>query len=201
LLLGDPPRESTFSGDEVRLWNHPEDREVFRVAVGNATKGVSEQFDCEYRVPNAAGEWIWVHSRGKVTHRDEAGQAVRMTGTSTNITKRKHAEERAEDLATRDHPTGLRNRVLLHDRLEQAVVNAARVHGGFAFMFIDLGRFKTINDSLEHHGRRVAEGRGAAPDFLRARLDTVARLGGDEFAVILENLGGDEDGAQNVARR
>jgi diguanylate cyclase (GGDEF)-like protein/PAS domain S-box-containing protein len=203
LLLGDPPRESTFSGDEVLQWNHPEDREVFRVAVGNATKGVSEQFDCEYRVPNAAGEWIWVHWRGKVTQRDEAGQALRMTGTSTNITKRKHAEERAEYLATRDPLTGLPNRVLLHDRLEQGVFNAARHHTGFAFMFIDLDRFKTINDSLGHHvGDQLLKSVANRLTACVRASDTVARLGGDEFAVILENLRDDDDeGAQQVAEK
>jgi diguanylate cyclase (GGDEF)-like protein/PAS domain S-box-containing protein len=200
-MLGDPPRESTFSSDDVLKWNHPDDREVFRAAIGNAAKGVSEEFDCEYRVPNAAGDWIWVHSRGKVTLRDAQGRAVRMTGTSTNITKRKAAEERAEYLATRDALTGLPNRVLLHDRLEQAVANGARHHDGFAFMFIDLDRFKTINDSLGHHVgdgllKAVAQRLGSC---VRAS-DTVARLGGDEFAVILENLT-DDDGAQQVAEK
>jgi diguanylate cyclase (GGDEF)-like protein len=93
--------------------------------------------------------------------------------------------------------------VLLYDRLEQAIFNAARHHAGFAFMFIDLDRFKTINDSLGHDVgdellKRVASRLTAC---VRAS-DTVARLGGDEFAVILENLGheGDE-GAQEVPRR
>ena len=201
LLLGGKPAESTFSSDEVQEWNHPEDISVFRAALGNAAKGVSEEFDCEYRVANAAGEWIWVHSRGKVTQRDPDGRALRMTGTSTDITKRKLAEERAEYLATRDALTGLPNRILLHDRLEQAVVNAARQKTGFGFMFIDLDRFKTINDSLGHHVgdellKRVA---GRLSACVRAS-DTVARLGGDEFAVILENLRDDDDeGAQQVA--
>ncbi len=202
-LLGAPPRESTFSSDEVTQWNHPEDRDVFAAALGNAMKGVSEEFDCEYRVSNAAGEWIWVHSRGKVTQRDEAGQALRMTGTSHDISKRKRAEERAEYLATRDPLTGLPNRVLLHDRLEQGVFNAARHQAGFAFMFIDLDRFKTINDSLGHQVgdellKRVA---GRLTACVRA-TDTVARLGGDEFAVILENLeDNDDEGAQEVAEK
>ncbi len=203
VLLGDPPRESTFAGDEVTSWTHPDDREVFRAAIGNASKGVSEEFDCEYRVPNAAEEWIWVHSRGKVTQRDGEGHALRMTGTSTNITKRKMAEERAEFLATRDPLTGLPNRVLLHDRLEQGVVNAARHHTGFAFMFIDLDRFKTINDSLGHHvGDELLKGVASRLSECVRASDTVARLGGDEFAVILENLRDDDDeGAQQVAEK
>jgi diguanylate cyclase (GGDEF)-like protein/PAS domain S-box-containing protein len=204
-LLGDAPRESTFAGEEVQDWNHPEDRDVFRVAIANAIKGVSEEFDCEYRVPNAAGEWIWIHSRGKVTHRDEAGRALRLTGTSTNVTKRKAAEERAEYLATRDALTGLPNRVLLHDRLEQGIVNAARNHAGFAFMFIDLDRFKTINDSLGHQvGDELLKRVAARLTACVRASDTVARLGGDEFAVILENLGdggGGDEGAQAVAEK
>jgi len=202
-LLGGDPRELTCSGDEVTGWNHPDDRQVFAAAMGNAMKGVSEGIDCEYRVANAEGGWTWIHSRGKVTQRDESGQALRMTGTSTDVTKRKLAEERAEYLATRDPLTGLPNRALLHDRLEQAVFNAARNHAGFAFMFIDLDRFKTINDSLGHHaGDQLLKG---VADRLTACVranDTVARLGGDEFAVILENLRDDHDeGAQQVAEK
>ena len=200
-ILGEAPRESTYSGEDVLSWNHVEDREVFRAALANAIKGVSEEFDCEYRVPNAAGDWIWIHSRGKVTHRDETKTALRMTGTSTNVTKRKAAEERAEYLATRDALTGLPNRVLLHDRLEQGIVNAARQSSGFAFMFIDLDRFKTINDSLGHQvGDELLKRVAARLTACVRASDTVARLGGDEFAVILENLRDDDaEGSQAVA--
>src|SRR5262249_34520349 len=112
-------------------------------------------------------------------------------------------EERAEYLATRDPLTGLPNRVLLHDRLEQGVVNAARHHTGFAFMFIDLDRFKTINDSLGHHvGDELLKGVAGRLGACVRASDTVARLGGDEFAVILENLrDDDEEGAQEVAEK
>ncbi|HUQ27982.1 MAG TPA: EAL domain-containing protein [Usitatibacter sp.] len=202
-IIGAQPRESTFTGDEVIAWNHPDDRPVFDAALGNAMKGVSDDFDCEFRVRDQAGEWMWVHSRGKVMQRDESGKALRMTGTSHNISKRKRAEERAEFLATRDALTGLPNRVLLHDRLEQSVFNAARQHTGFGFMFIDLDRFKTINDSLGHQvGDELLKRVAARLTACVRATDTVARLGGDEFAVILENLGNDNDeGAQQVAEK
>ena len=130
-----------------------------------------------------------------------------MTGTTANITKRKRAEERVEFLATRDPLTGLPNRMLVNDRLEQGVANAARKQAGLAFMFIDLDRFKTINDSLGHDVGDELLKRVAARLAACVRVsDTVARLGGDEFAVILENLPGSEtgdvhEGAQHVAEK
>ena len=113
------------------------------------------------------------------------------------------AIERAEYLAMRDALTGLPNRMLLHDRLEQGIVNAARQKSGFAFMFIDLDRFKTINDSLGHDvGDELLKCVAARLAACVRASDTVARLGGDEFAVILENLRDtDDEGAQQVAEK
>jgi diguanylate cyclase (GGDEF)-like protein len=131
-------------------------------------------------------------------------------GYSREVPGNTHAEEqalraieRAEHLAMRDALTGLPNRLLLHDRLEQGIVNAARQKTGFAFMFIDLDRFKTINDSLGHDVGDELLKRVAARLMTCVRAsDTVARLGGDEFAVILENLRDtDDEGAQQVAEK
>lgn len=202
-ILGTRGRETTVDWDEANAAIHPDDAQLHAAAVANAVQGVSDEFECEYRVRHASGEWVWVHARGRVTQRGEGGRALRMTGTSANVTKRKEAEERAEYLATRDGLTGLPNRVLLHDRLEQAVVNAARNRTGFAFMFIDLDRFKTINDSLGHDvGDELLKGVASRLAACVRASDTVARLGGDEFAVILENLRGtDDEGAQQVAEK
>ncbi len=203
VLLGGEARECTFSSSEVIGWNHPQEEAVFAAALGNALKGVSDGFDCEYRVRDAHGEWVWIHARGRVTQRDAAGRALRMTGTSTNVNERKRAEERAEYLATRDALTTLPNRVLLHDRLEQAISSGARHQTAFAFMFIDLDRFKTINDSLGHQaGDELLKGVASRLQASVRATDTVARLGGDEFAVILENLREDDhEGAQQVAEK
>ncbi len=198
-LIGAPPREAIFRGEEVVSWNHPDDREIFSTAFDNAVKGGTTDFIAEYRILNEAGDWIWIFSRGKVTQRDASGRALRMTGTSSNITKRKLAEERAEFLATRDPLTGLPNRMLLNDRLEQGIASAARNRTRLAFMFIDLDRFKTINDSLGHHvGDELLKQVAARLSSCVRATDTVARLGGDEFAVILEDLRSD-GGAHHVA--
>jgi diguanylate cyclase (GGDEF)-like protein len=110
---------------------------------------------------------------------------------------RKKAEEKLTYLALYDPLTGAANRALFHDRLEQALARAARSGDAVAVLFLDLDRFKAVNDTLGHAGgdallqevaRRI-EGRVR-------RTDTVARLGGDEFAIILEGL----SDAQNAAR-
>ena len=196
-----------YRSEEVLSWNHPADRERFQAALITAIKGIDDDFQCEFRAPGVSEEWVWLHSRGKVTQRDDTGRALRMTGTTANISKRRLADERIEFLATRDPLTGLPNRMLVNDRLEQGIANAARHRTGLAFMFIDLDRFKTINDSLGHDvGDELLKRVAARLSACVRASDTVARLGGDEFAVILEDLPGNKnhdvhEGAQQVAAK
>jgi diguanylate cyclase (GGDEF)-like protein/PAS domain S-box-containing protein len=202
-LLGAPEQESVVRGEKVLEWTFTDDQEKMRAALELAMKGENSEFNCEYRIPDVDGNWMWLHTRGAITERDANHRACRMTGTSSNITTRKLAEERAEYLATRDPLTGLPNRMLVNDRLEQGIANAARKNGQLAFMFIDLDRFKTINDSLGHDvGDELLKRVAARLAACVRTSDTVARLGGDEFAVILENLqSNDHEGAQNVAEK
>ena len=199
------PVRGVYGSKEVLGWIHAEDRERFSTASTATIAGNHEYFHCEYRAPGPGNTWVWLHSKGKVTERHAAGHALRLTGTTANISKRRVAEERAEFLATRDPLTGLPNRMLANDRLEQGVANAARKHASLAFMFIDLDRFKTINDSLGHDVGDELLKRVAARLLACVRAsDTVARLGGDEFAVILENLPANEnihEGARQVAEK
>jgi diguanylate cyclase (GGDEF)-like protein/PAS domain S-box-containing protein len=196
-----------FNGIEVIDWNHPEDRDRLMNALMATVKGETADFVCEYRVHGIDEEWVWIQSKGKVVETDLAtGNAIRMTGTSSNITMKKAAEDRVEFLATRDPLTKLPNRTLLNDRLEHGVANAARKKARLAFMFIDLDRFKSINDTLGHDvGDELLRKVAARLNACVRATDTVARLGGDEFAVILENLPPDEDagaeGAQHVAEK
>ncbi|MBZ4193184.1 MAG: EAL domain-containing protein [Candidatus Contendobacter sp.] len=118
-----------------------------------------------------------------------------------DITERKQAEEHIERLAHHDTLTGLPNRALLGDRLQQAVARAGREHTLAGMMLVDLDRFKLINDGLDHAvGDRLL--REVAARLLKCvrQGDTISRQGGDEFAVLLPDLENDES-AVRIAQR
>jgi diguanylate cyclase (GGDEF)-like protein/PAS domain S-box-containing protein len=122
--------------------------------------------------------------------KNEAGQATNYIGSYYDISKLKHAEEKIRELAFFDQLTGLPNRVLLIDRVRQALNANSRNKSFGALLFIDLDNFKTLNDSLGHDVgdqllKKVAQ---RISRCVRAG-DTVARFGGDEFVVLLTNLG------------
>jgi diguanylate cyclase (GGDEF)-like protein/PAS domain S-box-containing protein len=118
-----------------------------------------------------------------------------------DITDRKRAEERIQQLATRDALTGLPNRLLLNDRLALGISQAQRHGGSLALLFIDLDRFKYINDSLGHViGDTFLKAVAERLSGIMRQGDTLARIGGDEFVVLLENIVAMEDAAGQVAR-
>jgi diguanylate cyclase (GGDEF)-like protein len=127
------------------------------------------------------------------------GEAERYIVTLSDITERKRAEEQARHLAEHDPLTGLPNRVLFLDRLQQALAMARRQHTQFALMFLDLDRFKAINDTYGHQaGDAVLKEVAARLTRCVRGVDTVSRLGGDEFVVLLAGIGG-ADQAAHVA--
>jgi diguanylate cyclase (GGDEF)-like protein/PAS domain S-box-containing protein len=128
-----------------------------------------------------------------------SGRSINYAGVFTDITQRKLVEEHLKKMAHYDALTGLPNRALFTDRLDHAIAEAKRAHNKIAVMFIDLDKFKPINDTLGHDIGDIvlAEVANRLRKCIRGS-DTVARLGGDEFAVILEDLTNDAD-AVNVA--
>ena len=118
------------------------------------------------------------------------------------IIERRQAERRASELATRDVLTGLFNRRTLTDRTEDAILRAARRRESVAVLFIDLDKFKTVNDTFGHHiGDELLCQVASRIQASVRESDVVARFGGDEFIVLLEGLGGQGDAerlAENI---
>ena len=161
---------------------------------------------------DAEGFWegeAWHHDRDGATlpcHAslvrvaDAQGKVLNYIGFFKDLSETVNARKRIEELAYTDALTGLPNRLLLTERIDFAIGLAARDHSNFALLFIDLDRFKHINDSLGHQfGDRVLkEVAERIKDCLR-QVDTAARLGGDEFLVLLHKI--DTRGAEITARR
>jgi diguanylate cyclase (GGDEF)-like protein/PAS domain S-box-containing protein len=178
---------------------HPDDRrrawDAWQLAV--QTDGV---YALECRLRRADGVYRWWLIRGVSLH-DAKGQVVNWFGTCTDITAIKEHERELEHIAHFDALTGLPNRVLLADRLHQAMVQAQRRARPAAVVLLDLDGFKTINDS---HGHEAGDQFLIAMAVrLRQALregDTVARLGGDEFVAVLPDLANTQDSVPLLTR-
>ena len=163
---------------------HPEDVAAVRKRWSRRLAGRGDVTRSESRVRHADGSWLWLENLVRVALDDPIINGV--ISNARDITGRKRAEEMLRHQALHDVLTGLPNRTLLNDRLEQALLQARREEEPLALLLLDMDRFKEVNDTFGHHHgdtllQQVAERlRGA----LRS-TDTVARLGGDEFAVLL----------------
>ena len=156
--------------------------------------------DLEHKIVNRQGEIRWLLINA-VCMFDANGKHVGRRGTGRDITERKNSEARINYLATRDPLTELPNRLLFNDRLEQGILAAQRTGQSLAVLFIDLDRFKTINDSLGHQvGDLLLKEVAVRMQASIRKGDTVSRLGGDEFVVTLEGLQHADDAAQVAAK-
>ena len=168
---------------------HPEDRPAVDRAIARQLDGRSSTMELEYRLRTADGiyRWMLTHARSMC---DSAGTVTRLVGSMTDITDRKLLEERLRHDAHYDPLTGLPNRALFLDRLQQAIAGAHR-HSEyrFAVVFLDLDGFKIINDSLGHQVGDEVLTHVAQRLIRQARpQDTVARFGGDEFVLLLDDI-------------
>lgn len=187
------------SGEDSFAEVHPEDRErIQRIFEQTVKTGIGHR--TQFRFLLKDGSVRHIESQGSVI-RDAAGKVSKVVVVSRDITERKHAEAYIRHLAHHDGLTGLPNRVLLADRLGVAIVQAHRDQRRAGVLFIDLDRFKEVNDKLGHQaGDRLLQ---SVSERLSASVregDTVARLGGDEFVVLLPNIR-DHGDTQRVANK
>ncbi len=180
---------------------HPDERDRVLSALRAHLDGLTSHFENEHRVMHETGVYRWVVCRG-IAGRDEAGKALEFGGSLTDVTHRKVAEEQLAHRAFYDPLTNLPNRALFLDRLRHALRRATRRKDyAFAVLFLDIDRFKLINDSLGHMAgdRLLVMIARRLEDALRPG-DSVARLGGDEFTVLLDDIKDISD-ATTVAER
>lgn len=182
-------REDEIGTDLDEWFNriHPDDRKQVQTNLATHLRDSTPRFACEYRIQHANGAYLSVLSRG-ISLRDSEGSAHRLAGSQSDITARKLAEERLAHDAVHDALTGLPNRVLFLDRLQNRLDRTKRNPDDvFAVMFIDLDRFKVVNDSLGHaFGDQLLITTGWRLQQCLRPQDTVSRLSGDEFAVLLD---------------
>ena len=193
------PVVSWFGDDSLAGLVHPDELAAVRVALRAHVDGQTADYMMEHRLRTRDGGWRWIEARGTVTERGERGEALRMVGTFSNIDARKQEEQRMRRMAHEDALTGLPNRVLLHDRMRQAILGAGREGHKVGLVYFDLDHFKPVNDTHGHAvGDRLLR---MVAQRVRAALresDTLARVGGDEFAVLLPRCQQPQD-AERVA--
>jgi diguanylate cyclase (GGDEF)-like protein/PAS domain S-box-containing protein len=190
--------------DDVVGWRarvHADDLPALHAARSDHVAGLTEALVIDFRIRHTDGHWVWIHSRGKVTQRDENGRALRMIGTYLDVTEQKHAQAQIRELAFLDPLTHLPNRRLLMDRLGQARLASARSGLFGVVMLLDLDGFKWVNDHLGHDMGDLLLQQVASRLLACVRgSDTVARIGGDEFVVLIQNLGVSRTQAQDQAQ-
>ncbi|HTY93748.1 MAG TPA: EAL domain-containing protein [Steroidobacteraceae bacterium] len=183
----DSPDEliATLQNIGSQLYVDPERRAEFMRII--TSRGSVSGF--ESQVYRKDGDIIWISENARVIV-DDDGSLQGYEGTVEDITERKLYQSRIEQQANFDPLTGLANRSLLQDRLKQAILTAASYNTRLAVAFIDLDRFKFINDSLGHHvGDELLKTMAARFHACVQERDTVARLGGDEFVLLLNSPG------------
>ena len=200
-MLGYDDEEVSDSTEEWFSRVHPEDLADFNAAIGKHIQGETPHFESEHRMLHADGSYRWMLTRGLAV-RNEESKAYRMAGSQTDITERKRAEEQLLHDAFHDGLTGLPNRALFTDRLDRALERAKRRDDfTVAILFLDLDRFKVVNDSLGHMtGDQLLIGVARRLESSMRRVDTVARLGGDEFVVLLEDIEDISEATQSAER-
>jgi diguanylate cyclase (GGDEF)-like protein/PAS domain S-box-containing protein len=186
-ILGLVPGQDVLDPSGFFDFDHPDDAEFVRRTIAESRASLGP-YSIDHRIVRRDGAVRWVHEHGEYIL-DEQRAPAKLIGTLLDITERKQAEERLAHLAHHDPLTDLPNRLMLDDRLAQSIAHAERNGRVAAVLFLDLDRFKDINDTLGHStgDRLLTHVSGRLLECLRTG-DTVARSGGDEFIVVLADV-------------
>lgn len=192
VLLGRPEPDSSDRAADPATWLdqvHEEDRPGLRVAIEAHLSGRTSLLQSKHRVRHADGSWRWVLARGMAMH-DPHGRPIRMVGSLSDITERRRNERQLEHDALHDLLTGLPNRALFMDRLERATIRTTRdPEAGCAVLFLDIDRFKLVNDTFSHPvGDQLLVALAERISRALRPGDTIARISGDEFTILLDDI-------------
>ncbi len=188
-LLGYGDHGQTAKPDVWFNLVHPYDLDELMGRLGAHLDGKTAYFECEHRIRQADGSYRWVLSHGRVVL-DANGKPERLAGSQIDIKRMKNYEAQLVHEATHDRLTGLANRQQLLEQLEEEFLKARRARNyRFATAFLDLDRFKYVNDTLGHMvGDELLK---VVADRLKRAVranDLVSRLGGDEFVVLMRGV-------------
>ncbi len=181
-------------GDLVTLedWRqivHEDDRQSLFNHIDEVIRGVEESYSEELRLRAQDGSWRWMLAQAIASRRDAEGRALHLVGANLDITERKASEQRVRDAALHDPLTGLPNRALVFEYGGHLLAGAQRRQASGALLFVDLDRFKPINDIYGHHiGDKVLQEVAKRLRECTREEDLVGRLGGDEFVIMLQPL-------------
>lgn len=181
----EPELPCRFEEWEARL--HPDEREHVLDYLTHHAERPSE-FEVEYRLRHRDGSYRWFLAHATYVT-GPADQVRKLVGTHLDITERKLAEERIREAALHDPLTGLPNRAFVFEYGSRLIAAAQRSHGQGAFLYVDLDRFKAINDLYGHEaGDRLLQEAARRLMACTRQEDLVGRIGGDEFVIILPGL-------------
>jgi diguanylate cyclase (GGDEF)-like protein/PAS domain S-box-containing protein len=210
-MLGYEKNELPTDVEKWKMLIHPEELASSLADLQAHLDGTKPAYVHEHRVLCRNGSWKWILTRGIVVRRGPDQKPLRMVGTHSDISGRKAMEQELRTAARMDKLTGLPNRALLLDRLQQAIARKMRDNDfQYAVLFLDFDRFKIVNDSLGHESgdqllRSIADRlettvRSIDSVSREPGQNTASRLGGDEFVILLTDLRSPQD-APLVAER
>lgn len=184
-------------GDEPGEWFnrvHPEDIDLLKAALVNHLNGKTAHLEAEYRIRCKDGAYRWMVCRG-IAVRGQDGEVSRVAGSQTDISERKEVDGKLLHVAFHDRLTDLPNRALFMEHLQRAIQRSqTEPDYSFAVLFLDLDKFKDVNDSLGHPtGDQLLISVARILQNGLGKKDVVARLGGDEFVIFLDQIQDIED--------